>query len=268
MRETLDAERVIAWLYDAPAQTVTPYATDTPGELALLEAWAHTPVDTLPFACAVLLESQALEVRDAQDDERVPAELAAELGIGSVRFEPLIAGRPVGMISIEPASAAAGPELHSLLPLVAAGVGRLAGRQESERARRDAEFLLELTRVASAASGIEPMLAEICERVAAEIGARRGTIYLLQGSRLTAFAMRERDGAYDESAWTRLRAEPPPPLAEAAMQSGKAAIAPNPGSPLLPDARRRLGDRGAARLGRPRDRRSDRRRPCDGQVLA
>ena len=38
VRETLDAERVIAWLYDAPGQTVTPYATDTPGELTLLEA--------------------------------------------------------------------------------------------------------------------------------------------------------------------------------------------------------------------------------------
>jgi hypothetical protein len=114
VRETLDAERVIAWLYDAPAQTVTPYASDTAGEMTLLEAWVDTPIDTLPFACTVLLESRALEIRDAQDDERVPAELAAELGIGSVRFEPLLAGRPVGMLSVEPASAGARPELAEL----------------------------------------------------------------------------------------------------------------------------------------------------------
>ena len=142
VRETLDAERVIAWVYDAPGQTVTPFATDTPGEPGLLEAWAETPIDELPFACTVLLESRPVEIDDAQDDERVPMELAAELGVGSVRFEPLLAGRPVGMVSIEPASAAGRPELYSLLPLLAAGVGRVASRQESNRERREAEFLL------------------------------------------------------------------------------------------------------------------------------
>jgi hypothetical protein len=217
VRETLDAERVIAWLYDAPAQTVTPYATDTPGEPGLLGAWADTPIDALPFACTVLLESRALEIRDAQDDERVPPELAAELGMGSVRFEPLLAGRAVGMVSIEPASAAARPELHSLLPLLAAGVGRVAGRQESDRARREAEFLLELTRAAESAGTIDQMLEVICERIATQTGARRATIYLLQGSRLGARASRGGEGSHDESAWTRLRAEPPPPLAEAAI---------------------------------------------------
>ena len=55
VRETLGAERVIAWLYDAPAQTVTPIATDAPGELGLLEAWAGTPIDSLPFACIVFV---------------------------------------------------------------------------------------------------------------------------------------------------------------------------------------------------------------------
>ena len=246
VRETLDAERVIAWLYDAPGQTVTPYATDTPGELTLLEAWAETPIDALPFACTVLLESQAIEIRDAQDDERIPAELAAEIGIGSVRFEPLLAGRAVGMVSIEPASAAAGPELHSLLPLLAAGVGRLASRHESERGRREAEFLLELTQAAGSAAEIDPMLAMICERVAARTGVRRATIYLLQGSRLVARASRGGDGAYDENAWTRIRVDPPPPLAEAALQSGKAAVAPDAGSPLLSEPWARSLDVGSA----------------------
>jgi diguanylate cyclase (GGDEF)-like protein len=246
VRETLDAERVIAWLYDAPAQTVTPYATDTPGEPGLLEAWADTPLDTLPFACTVLLESRAIEIRDAQNDERVPPELAAELGMGSVRFEPLLAGRAVGMVSIEPASAAARPELHSLLPLLAAGVGRVASRQESDRGRLEAEFLLDLTRTAGSADSIDEMLAVICERVAAQSGARRATIYLLQGSRLVARASRGSDGSYDESAWTRLSGEPPPPLAEAAIQSGKAALARDASSPLLPDAWARTLDVGSA----------------------
>jgi diguanylate cyclase (GGDEF)-like protein len=246
VRETLDAERVIAWLYDAPAQTVTPFATDTPGRPSLLEAWADTPIDTLPFACTVLLESRAIDVRDAQDDERVPPELAADLGMGSVRFEPLLAGRAVGMVSIEPASVAARPQLHSLLPLLAAGVGRVASRHESDRGRREAEFLLELTRAAAYADSIDQMLTVICERVAAQTHARRATIYLLQGSRLVARGSRGGDGSYDESAWTRLRAEPPPPLAEAAIQSGKAAVANDASSPLLPDAWARALDVGSA----------------------
>jgi diguanylate cyclase (GGDEF)-like protein len=246
VRETLDAERVIVWLYDAPAQAVTPYATDAPGEPGLLEAWAETPVDKLPFACTVLLEARAVEIEDAQDDERVPAELAAELGIGSVRFEPLLAGRPVGMVSIEPASAASRPELHSLLPLLAAGVERVASRHESDRARREAEFLLELTQAAAGAGDIDEMLSAICERVAAETGARRATIFLLQGSRLVPRTSRERDGSYDRTALMRLRSEPPPPLAEAALQSGKATVARDPASPLLSEAWTRALDVGSA----------------------
>jgi diguanylate cyclase (GGDEF)-like protein len=236
VRETLDAERVIAWMYDAPAQAVTPYATDSPGEEGLLGAWAETPIDKLPFACTVLLESRPLEIADAQDDENIPAELAAELGIGSVCFEPLLAGRPVGMVSIEPAAAAARPELHSLLPLLAAGIGRLAGRSESDRGRREAEFLLELSQAAFAAGSIEQMLAAICERVAAETGAPHATIFLLQGGRLAARATRGPDGSYDRADWNRLQAEPPPPLVEAAIHSGRAAVARDTSSPLLSDA--------------------------------
>jgi diguanylate cyclase (GGDEF)-like protein len=245
VRETLDAERVIAWLYDAPAQSVTPFASDVPGD-GLLDAWAQTPIDTLPFACTALLESRPVEIADAQDDEGVPAELAAELGISSIRFEPLLAGRPVGMVSIEPASAAAGPELASLMPVLAAGVGRLATKHESERERREAEFLVELTQGLSTVDSIDQMLAVICERVAAVTGARRASIFLLEGNRLAARSSRDADGSYDRSIWMRLSAEPAPPVAEAAVQSGKAAVARDPSSPLLTEAWTRSFEVGSA----------------------
>ena len=118
VRETLDAERVIAWLYDAPGQTVSPFATDTPGEPSLLEAWADTPLDTFPFACTVLLESRPVEVSDAQNDERVPPELAADLRhrLGALRAAARGPARSAWSRS-SPASAADRPELHSLLPL-------------------------------------------------------------------------------------------------------------------------------------------------------
>jgi diguanylate cyclase (GGDEF)-like protein len=245
VRETLDAERVIAWLYDAPAQAVTPFASDAPDD-GLLEPWAKTKLDALPFACTALLESRPVEIADAQDDERIPAELAADLGIGSIRFEPLLAGRPVGMVSIEPASAAARPELHSLLPVLAAGVGRLATRHESERERRQATFLLELSDTINSSGSIDQMLSSVCERVAAETGARRATIFLFEGGRLVARSSRESDGSYDRSVLTRLEAEPPPPLAEAALQSGTAAIARDPSSPLLSESWRDAFGAGSA----------------------
>ena len=244
VRETLEAERVIAWLYDAPGQEVTPIASDA-GD-GLLEAWAGVRIESLPFACTALLESRPVEISDAQDDERVPAELAADLGIASIRFEPLFAGQPVGMVSIEPASAAARPELHSLLPVMAAGVGRLATRQESDRERRQVELLLELTGEVGSRESIDRMLAAICDRLATETGARGATTFLLEGSRLVARSMREAGGAYDRSTWARLEAEPAPPLAEAALQSGKAVVTRDPSSPLLSDAwRDALGARSA-----------------------
>src|SRR5207244_2372713 len=138
VRETLGAERVSVWLYDAPGQTVSPYASDTPDDPEigeLFESWAHIPLKDFPAACTALLEARPVEVRDAHNDERLPPELAADFGLTSVHYEPLVVGRPVGMLSIEPAAAARNPELYTLVPIVAASLSRALGRWESDRAR-------------------------------------------------------------------------------------------------------------------------------------
>ena len=144
VREAVGAERVIAWLYDAPRQVVIPYAVDSPGAIDdLVGEWGEVPLDQIPVAVSVVLEARPTEIADAQADDRIPPDLAAELAMGSARFEPLLAGRAVGMLSIEPAAAGASPELHTLLPLVAAAVSRVSGAIESDRQRTEAEFLLE-----------------------------------------------------------------------------------------------------------------------------
>jgi diguanylate cyclase (GGDEF)-like protein len=239
VRETLGADRVIVWLYDAPAQTVSPYATDSPEDEELanaLERWDRTPLDSFPAACEVLLQGRPVEILDAQNDERVPAELAADLLLESVRFEPILAGRPIGMLSVEPAMAAASPELQSLLPLVAGGVGRVASLHESDRQRKQAQFLLELTEAANGAESIEELLGLVCERVARAAGARRGTIFLRHGIRLLARATRNSDGSYDSAAWARMLTEPAPPAVEAAVQSRRPVVARDSSSPLIPDS--------------------------------
>jgi diguanylate cyclase (GGDEF)-like protein len=239
VRETLGAERVIVWLYDAPGQTVSPYATDSPDDLELVEAlghWAETSLDSFPAACDVLLAASTTEIADAQDDARVPAELAADLLLESVRFEPILAGRPVGMLSIEPASAGAQAELQSLTPVLAAAVGRVASLRETDRHRKKAEFLLSLTEAAASADSIDKLLATACEHVAREIGARRGTAFLREGERLAARTTRNADGSYDSAVWERMREQLAPAAVEAAVQSGRPVVARDAGSALVPSS--------------------------------
>src|ERR671931_48895 len=85
--------------------------------------------------------------------------LAADLLLEPVRFEPILAGRPVGMLSVEPASAGARQELHSLAPVLAAAVGRVASLRETDQQKRKAEFLLSLTEAAATADSIDELLA-------------------------------------------------------------------------------------------------------------
>ena len=134
VRQAVEADRVIAWLYDATRQAVTPLAVDSTSAIEdIPPEWRSIPLAEMPAAVAVLLESRPVEIEDAQDDHRIPAELAADLGMSSVRCEPLIAGGTVGMLTIEPAPRDAGAELHSLLTMVAAAVARAGGLLESDR---------------------------------------------------------------------------------------------------------------------------------------
>ena len=235
VREAVGAERVIAWLYDAPRQVVIPYAVDSPGAIDdLVGDWGEVPLDQIPVAVSVVLEARPTEIADAQADDRIPPDLAAELAMGSARFEPLLAGRAVGMLSIEPAAAGASPELHTLLPLVAAAVSRVSGAIESDRQRTEAEFLLGLTEAALAAGTLDEMLSTLCERVAALVGARRATVLLVEDGRMVPAASRYADGSRDRSEWELMRSAPSVlPAAEAALHSGEPVVTGTSKSPLV-----------------------------------
>ena len=235
VREAVEAERVIAWLYDAPRQVAIPYAADSPGAIEdVIRQWPELPLDQIPIAVSVILEGRPVDVRDAQSDPAVPPELAAELAMESARFEPLLAGRAVGMLSIEPAARGASPEVQSLLPLVAAAVGRASGTIESERHRAEAEFLLGLTEAALGASSLDEMLAGLCQRVAAILDARRATVMLVEDGRLQTAASRYADGSRDLREWEQMRSAPSVlPAAEAALHSGEPVVTGSSGSPLI-----------------------------------
>ena len=206
-----------------------------PPELdVLLPAWESVPLARMPAAVAALLEGRPVDIEDAQDDERIPAELAADLGMSSVRFEPLIVGKPVGMLTLEPAPQGANPELHSLLATVAASVARLASTLEGDRERVEVAFLLDLTESAVKAPSLESMLATVCERTAKQLGAKRATILLREDGRLAPRASRYSDGARDIGEWEAMRRTPNPlPAAQAALDSGEPVMAREAGSPLI-----------------------------------
>ena len=237
VRQAVDADRVIAWLYDAPRQAASPLAVDSPsGVDEVPPEWSTVPLSRMPAAVAVLLESQPVTIEDAQDDDRIPAELAADLGMSSVRLEPLVAGGTVGMISIEPAPRDAAAELHSLLTMVAAAVARAGGRLESDRHRDEAEFLLELTEAATRAPSLEEMLIVICERTARDLGARRATVLLEEHGKLVPRASRYDDGSRDIAEWDAMRqASNPLPAAQVALDSGDPVVAGRVDSPLIGD---------------------------------
>jgi diguanylate cyclase (GGDEF)-like protein len=235
VRQAVEADRVIAWLYDAPCQVVIPYAADSGGAIDdVARQWPEIPLDEMPVAVTVILEARAAEVQNAQADPSIPPELAAELAMESARFEPLLAGRAVGMLSIEPAARGASAELQTLLPLVAAAAGRVSGAIESDRQRAEAEFLLGLTEAALAASSMDEMLATLCERVAAMLDARRATVMLVEDGRLQIAASRYADGSRDLGEWERMRNAPTVlPAAEAALHSGEPVVTGSAGSPLV-----------------------------------
>jgi diguanylate cyclase (GGDEF)-like protein len=235
VREAVGAERVVAWLYDAPRQAVIPYAADSPAVLSdLPEEWAEVPLDAFPVAVTVVLEGRPADIEDAQADERIPPDLAAELAMESAHFEPLLAGRAVGMLSIEPASRGASPELQTLLPLVAAAVSRASGTIENERQRAEAEFLLGLTEAALGASSLEELLGTLCTRVAAVASARRATVLLAEDGRLQVAASRYSDGSRDRTEWELMRHAPSVlPAAEAALHSGEPVVTGSAKSPLV-----------------------------------
>jgi diguanylate cyclase (GGDEF)-like protein len=235
VRQAVEADRVIVWLYDAARQAAVPLAADDPSVLEhLLPQWETAPLARMPAAVAALLEGRPVEIQDAQNDERISAELAADLGMSSVRFEPLIVGTPVGMLSIEPAPRGASPELHSLLATVAAAVARIASTLEGDRERVESAFLLELTESAVKAPSLEDMLTTICERTASQLRAQRATILLHDDGRLVPRASRYADGSRDIGEWEAMRRAPNPlPAAQAALDSGEPVVASGAGSPLI-----------------------------------
>jgi diguanylate cyclase (GGDEF)-like protein len=236
-RDTLNARRVSVLVFDVSSETVSLFAWDQPDDTRLRELaakWAHIPLENFPAARAVLDDEQPIEIEEASSDERIPSGFAADFGTTSIHLEPLLAPGPVGILAVEPASAAASEAIDSIVPLVAASAGRIPPPEELEGDRSEAGFLIELMDAAAAETSLGRSLGTICERLARRLGARRGAAFLKENGHVVPRAARYADGSRDPEAWERFRgAASPPPLVDTVMRTGEAATAEEPDSPLI-----------------------------------
>lgn len=149
-RAILGADRVTVWLYDETARTVSvsryvsqavsQAPSEDPGPGAR-SAWrsTHIPLSDFPAAQEVLVEGRTIIIDDPLNDPRVPHGLAQELDLTSLHIEPLVVGRPVGMLAIEPAIAASGADLDAIIPLVAMSVSQGIAWNEAHEGRAEAD---------------------------------------------------------------------------------------------------------------------------------
>ena len=272
VRETLGADRVSAGIYNPAAQTISPFASDRPDEpelQRLTRKWRNIRLSDVPAAEAALNNGERIVMEDAANDGRLPIGFVNDFKIESILYQPLLVeGEPVGILAIEPASAADGHEelLESILPVLAASVGRVLTWRESDRRRAEAEFLLDLTEAAISERSLSELLAAVCERVARHMRVRRASVFLEQNGRMVPRMARFADGSRDAAAWAKFRRSAAPlPAVDHVMRDGKPVVAEDP--TLAPDPRLvgrhlqpRLGDRRARRQALEPDRRAGARR--------
>jgi diguanylate cyclase (GGDEF)-like protein len=224
LRSTLGASRVSVWVHEATTGTVAPYRQSLcPGaDVAAMPALT-TPVTVSrsPFLSAVLERCQPVAVR--ADGRRAADKEAARHGIRSAHGEPLIRnGEVVGMLTIEPAAAAAPAPLRQAVPGIALALTE-AWRRRTERRRLDsAEVLLGLIERAAQADSVEELLAVACRQLA-ELGeVERACVFLLEDGTLVPRMAGYADGRRDEAGWGRFRGAPEPlRLVETVLRTGE-----------------------------------------------
>jgi diguanylate cyclase (GGDEF)-like protein len=240
VRESLGARRVSVGIYNPAAQTISPFASDDPQNAdhrRLTRKWLNVRLSDAPAAEAALVGAERVVIADAPNDDRLPAGFVRDFGLKSIVYEPLVVeNEPVGILAIEPAAAVEGQEelLQSMVPVLAASVGRVLTWRESDRRRAEAEFLLDLTEAAISERSLSELLAAVCERVARHMRVRRASVFLEQNGRIVPRMSRFADGSRDSAAWSKFRSSAAPlPAVDLVMREGQPVVAEDPHSPMI-----------------------------------
>jgi transcriptional regulator with GAF, ATPase, and Fis domain len=224
LRASSGATRVSIWVYEAFSDTAVPFrhvaADSSRHSEHTLQLRTPLPLARSPFLASIIRRQQPLVAR--ADGRRAPDKELAERGVGSAYGEPLLVdGEVVGVLTVEPAAAAAPHLLRQAAPRLAAALAETWTRRAEKRRTAQAEVLLSLIESASHVQSMDDLLGTACRQLA-ELGeVERACIFLLEDGRLVPRMAGYADGRRDGAGWEAFRdAAVDLPLAQAVLRSG------------------------------------------------
>src|SRR3954454_13910151 len=173
------------------------------------------------FMSAVIGDRQSVVAR--ADGRRAPDKDLAARGLKSAHGEPLMVdGEVVGVLTMEPAAAAATHLLRQATPRLALALSEAWTRRSEKRRTAQAEVLLGLIEAAGTAQSMDHLLGDACRKLA-ELGeVERACIFLLEDGRLVPSMASYADGRRDRATWELFRNAPVGfPLAENVLRTGQ-----------------------------------------------
>jgi diguanylate cyclase (GGDEF)-like protein len=229
LRHTLGATRISVWVHEATTEMVFPVLSSTaatgtppPDHPALKAPGA---VQGSAFLSDVIRKRRVVSTRE--DGRRATDREIAALGVKSMHAEPLILdGEVVGILTVEPAAAAAPLALRQTAPKIATALVAAWERRSERRRLEQAEILLSLIEGAAQAKSMGHLLASAC-RGLAEVGeVERACIFLLEDGQLVPRMAAYADGRRDRVNWERFRNAPVRlEMAERVLKTGEAIAA-------------------------------------------
>jgi diguanylate cyclase (GGDEF)-like protein len=158
----------------------------------------------------------------ANGRRRADRELA-EHGIRSAHAVPLLLDDAVvGVLTVEPAAAAAPAELRQVAPKLAVALAEAWHRRSEQRRLDQANVLLGLIESAAQAQSTDHLLGTACRQLAALGEVDRACVFLLEDGRLVPRMAAYADGHHDPAAWQTFRTAPVGlQLAETVLRTGQ-----------------------------------------------
>jgi diguanylate cyclase (GGDEF)-like protein len=225
LRASSGATRVSVWVHETTTELVVPFrqASSASGEPLPMHPALRTPafVSDSPFLSSVITSRQAVVAR--ADGQRPADRQLAEVGIRSAHGEPLLLGdEVVGVLTVEPAAAAAPHLLRQAAPRLAAALTEAWTRRSEQHRLDQAAVLLGLIESAAHAQSMDHLLGSACRQLA-ELGeVERACVFLLEDGRLVPRMAAYADGRRDMATWQQFRNAPVPlELAEKVLRTGE-----------------------------------------------
>ena len=210
LRAAAGATRVSVWVHETSTEMVVPFRQAVSASSTLPDQpQLRSPVALTrsAFLSRVIRDRQPVQAhatgRRAADKE------ISDLGLRSAHGHPLIVdGDVVGVLTIEPAAAAAPHVLRTIAPKLAVAVAEAWARRSAGRRTAQAEVLLGLIESAAKAQSMDHLLGEACRKLAELGGVDRACIFLLEDGRLVPRRASYADGRRDPATWEQFRIAP------------------------------------------------------------